>query len=449
MRTTELFCAGLAAGLLLTPMARADDGDAASSRALRRSPVVEAVEKAAPSVVSIGTKQLVQQRFWFGESRERIVPGALGSGVIVHPRGYVITNVHVINRAYEIYVKLTGAGEEETEIPAKLVAVEPEHDLALLRMEGPGPYPAANVGRSNDLMVGETVIAMGNPFGLGRTVSTGVVSAQRRSITVNDRTFDGLIQTDAAVNQGNSGGPLLNILGEWIGVNSAIYSLSGGSDGISFAIPVDTARDFLARSLQPRRVSDKWLGLEFEADARGGVKTSTVYPVGPAHDKDVPEGRHVVAVDGRTVDDLLALRLAVLDALPKGRVALRLDGADGPLDLAVTFDDLPTNELLWKHFGLECVEVTGEVADTEGYREGAGVMIDNLREGGPAERIGMKKGDLIQGFGPRTVRSLEDLLLVVQFGKPEGTYDVQLGRPVRNRMGATGLSQYNGRIIAE
>ena len=190
------------------------------------------------------------------------VPGALGSGVIVHPRGYVVTNAHVINQAAQISVKLTGLGEDE-EIPADLVAVDLEHDLALLRMRGEGPFQAAKFGSDHDLMVGETILAMGNPFGLGRTVTTGVISALSRDIRIRDQVFEGLIQTDAAVNQGNSGGALLNILGEWIGVNSAIFSLSGGSDGISFAIPVSTVRAFLVEAMRPRRVVGRWIGAEF------------------------------------------------------------------------------------------------------------------------------------------------------------------------------------------
>jgi serine protease Do len=288
-------------------VAHADPGDQdeARGRAARRTPVVEAVERAAPSVVSIGTTRLVRSGRWWDWDflQQREVPGALGSGVIVHPRGYVVTNAHVIHQAEQIAVKLTGRGDKK-EIPAELVAFDIDNDLALLKLEpAGGPYPAARFGRADDLMVGETIIAMGSPFGLGRTVTTGVVSALERDISIRDQVFENLIQTDAAVNQGNSGGALLNILGEWIGVNSAIYSLSGGSDGISFAIPIETVRTFLVSALRPRRQSANWIGVELREREGGGVEIGTVYAVGPGAKAGLRAGSRIISVGGRPADD--------------------------------------------------------------------------------------------------------------------------------------------------
>jgi len=235
----------------------------------------------------------------------------LGSGVIVHPSGYVVTNAHVINQADQILVKLTGSRESEPDIPATLIAADLGHDLALLRLEKPGPYPYVEFGRSDDLMLGETVIAIGNPFGLGRTVTTGIVSALDRTLDVRDAKFSGLIQTDAAVNRGNSGGPLLNIQGQWIGVNSAIYSPSGGSDGISFAIPVDAVRRFVVESLRPARVAGSWLGMKFGEREGGAVYVERVWPSSPAGEAGIVAGSRV-----RAAPDRLRTCFDVLDAAP-------------------------------------------------------------------------------------------------------------------------------------
>lgn len=442
----------LTAAAVLPSVARADGDPAADARRrLRRTPIVEAVEKARPSVVSIGTNQLVRRRFvfWGDERQTAIVPGGLGSGVIMHPRGYVITNLHVINQAYEIFVKLTGMGDDETEIPAKLVAVDQRHDLALLRMVPEGPYPAASMGRTDDLMVGETVIAMGNPYGIGQTVTTGVVSALDRTINIGGQEFAGLVQTDAAVNRGNSGGALLNILGDWVGVNSAIYSPSGGSDGISFAIPIETVRDFLADQLRPRRVSDSWLGIEFGRNEDGEPGIVTVFPVGPAARLDIPSQARIVAVDGVEVAELYELRLAVLDALPRGRVRLRVQSADGEKDFEVPFEALPTDRLLWSRLGLKVEAVRPPAAETEGYREGTGVVVADVRVGGPAERIGLRKGDLLSKLGPRPVASLDDVLLVVQYLNQGQTVPVGLGRQKRNRFNGVYLEEMEGSLVVE
>ena len=439
----------LAAAFVAAPLspARAQDGpDDAGRRRLRRTAVVEAVEKAAPTVVSIGTTRLDRQRYFDWSLRPQIsvqkVQG-LGSGVIVHPAGYVVTNAHVINQAYEILVDLPGHASGDG-IPAEVVAAELEHDLALLRLTRPGPYPAVRFGRSDDLMVGETVIAVGNPFGLGRTVSVGVVSAIDRSIEIQDQTFRNFIQTDAAVNQGNSGGPL-NILGDWIGVNSAIYSLSGGSEGISFAIPVDEVRDFLVRSLRPGRVARRWLGLDF-TERDGRVVVDQVDPQSPAERAGVERGSEVLAVEGQPCDGLLGACFTALEATPRGHVSLRLRTARGEKTVRVPYEEFPEDRLAWQHLGLRATVVDAAAGERTGYTPGAGLLVTETRDGGPADRTGLARGDLIIQVGDTKVLEPKDLLAALRQVTRGEAVEVKLLRPQGNR-GRFGT--WRARLVAD
>ena len=436
--TGLLAAAGVATSVtaaLPDAVAKTSPAERARKRALRRTPVVEAVEKAAPAVVSIGTTQLVRvRRFWEWDFLVEERPGALGSGVIVHPRGYVVTNAHVINQAAQIAVKLTGLGEE-TEIPAELIAVDLEHDLALLRMEKPGPYPAADFGDTSDLMVGETVVAMGSPFGLGRTVTTGVVSALRRDIRIRDQMFEGMVQTDAPVNQGNSGGALLNILGEWIGVNSAIYSRSGGSDGISFAIPIETVREFLVEAMRPRRIAKRWLGLEFGERADGAVEIARVYPVGPAAEKGLRPGMQVFDRRGIPETDLVDLTFRVLDAAAGDDFELRILTPEGSRPVTLRYEAPPTDRLTWQRLGVRVAEITSDVRERTGLPEGSGLLVSAVREGGPAERVGIRQGDVLVEVGSTRVRSLDRVMVDLQGTPAARLVDIKLVRPHRSRRG--------------
>jgi serine protease Do len=428
----SLALAGLAFAVgLPAPSAAADDAAPRAGRAVRRTPIVDAVEKAAPAVVSVGTTQIVKVRYW---DWDFLQPGmrdqeqhGLGSGVIVHPSGYVVTNAHVINQASKILVKLTGDREGEPEIPATLIAADLEHDLALLRLEKPGPYPTVEFGRSDDLMIGETVIAMGNPFGIGRTVTAGIISALDRTINVREASFRGLIQTDAAVNRGNSGGPLVNIQGEWIGVNSAIYSLSGGADGISFAIPVDVVRKFIVDSLRGARFGDSWLGMRFGAEKDGRLVVERVHPLGPAARAGVPVGARLP----RTVDPL-RFCFDLVDAARTGAFRFEVDrGRDGARSVELAFERIPTDDLVWRELGLRVAEVDEARSETTGWRVGAGLFVTEVRSGGPAERVGIERGDLLVMLGRRRLTAREDVLDVLLPAAAGDTQDVDLRRTVR------------------
>lgn len=426
-----------------------------TKRALRRTPVVEAVEKASPAVVLIGTKELVPVRYFdwdFLELRQKNEERkGLGSGVIVHPSGLVVTNAHVINRADQVVVRLTGVAKDAPEIPATILAVDLAHDLALVRLDRPGPYPTVTIGRADDLMPGESVIAIGSPFGFGSTVSTGIVSALDRSIDIRDRRFEGLIQTDAAVNQGNSGGALLNILGEWIGVNSAIYSLSGGADGISFAIPIETVNAFLSRSVQSGRVLGQWLGLDVATDDTGAVRVAAVYPVGPAADAKVPEGARIVEIGGRSLAAGAGLgdaTLAVVDASKNGAVDLTLETADGRRRIRVPFAAPPTERLAWQRLGIRATEVTPDVRAKTNYPAGSGILVTEVRDGSPAARVGLQPGDLLVAFGEQALTVEEDLLGFVQTAPKNEVTQVTLVRPERTRFGMR-LERYKAKLQVE
>src|SRR5213596_2169756 len=237
----------------------------------RRSLVVQAVEKASPAVVNVSTEQVVERRaspFPFPQDpffeeffRDFVDPRprrfkttSLGSGVIVAADGTIMTNVHVIERASRIHVTLA----DQREFDATLVGADADADIAILRVKAGDDLPHIPFGSSADLMIGETVIAIGNPFGLSHTVTTGVVSAVGRSLRDEDRTYTDFIQTDASINPGNSGGPLLDIKGELIGINTAIY---GKAQGIGFALPVDRAKRIVQELISHGAVEAPWIGV--------------------------------------------------------------------------------------------------------------------------------------------------------------------------------------------
>jgi serine protease Do len=284
-------------------------------------------------------------------------------------------------------------------------------------------------------MPGETVIAIGSPVGLGRTVTTGIVSALNRSMTIEEQTFEGLIQTDAAVNQGNSGGALLNVLGEWIGVNSAIASLSGGgSDGISFAIPMETVKAFLSRAIQTGRVTGRWAGFEFGDDPKGDVRIASVFPVGPAIREGVRQGSRVLEVDGRPVANAVFATFAMLDAAPRGQVEVTLGDGRERRSVKLSLEAPPTERLAWERIGLKAEEVTPELREQTGYPVGSGILVREVREDGPAARVGVEPGDLILLLGAQNLRESEDLLEVLQWSEKGAVAPLTLVRLVREQV---------------
>jgi serine protease Do len=434
-----------AVALVAAGAARADDPF------LRRTATVRVVEKVGPSVVNITTERVVRRsnpfsgpftqdpffdRFFrdFFEPRSPQTTQNLGSGVLIDAEGHVLTNEHVVSRADRIRVVLADGRELE----ANLIGADPNNDIAVLEVKSDERLPWIPTGGSNDLLVGEPVIAIGNPFGLSSTVTTGVVSALNRSIRSNQRVFHGFIQTDASINPGNSGGPLLNAEGSLIGINTAIYQ---GAEGIGFAIPIDVAERVVSELIAHGEVTPVWLGLEFQdldADlaralslppGSGGAVVNRVRDDSPASRGGLRRGDVVTVLEGRPVNSARGFFEMLQSVTPDQplELELRRDGAVRRLRLRA--ERIP--EALIGQLVEELLGVTLRV------REGGGFAVETVRAGSGAARIGIQPGDLLLAINGRRLlddetlrRSTLDLrgrdraLIVVQRGA--GRYHVTI-----------------------
>lgn len=309
-----------------------------------------AARAASPAVVSINTSKAVVSgaqsadpwfRFFFGDQAQSQPQTGLGSGVIVSPAGYVLTNNHVIEEADEIEVILND-GRKST---AKVIGTDPETDLAILKIELTD-LPVITLGNSDALEIGDQVLAIGNPFGVGQTVTSGIVSALGRT-QLGINTFENFIQTDAAINPGNSGGALVDINGHLMGINTAIYSRSGGSMGIGFAIPTSTARNVLDAIVRDGQVTRGWIGVEpqdlspelaesFGLKPGAGVVITGVLQNGPAAQAGIRPGDVITAVGGKTVTNVPQLLAAVAALQPGTASAVDVTRRDGNVQIQVT-----------------------------------------------------------------------------------------------------------------
>ncbi len=296
-------------GLLVLPFAvgqTVPDDDAVARRVARRTPVVEVVERAGPSVVNISTRVGVREnpfrrrnpifRDFFGRyARPRAQEESLGSGVIIHKAGLVLTNEHVVARATDITVTLA----DRRSLAADVIGADPDFDIAVLKIrDAPDDLPVIRIGGSSDIMVGETVVAIGNPFGLANTVTTGVVSALHRSVPAGERSYEDFVQTDAAINPGNSGGALLNVLGDLIGINTAIHA---DANGIGFAIPIDKAMAVVEEVLRYGEVRPAYVGLRVYFDGADGALVRSVDASSPAAEAGLLAGDRIVDLGGQQV----------------------------------------------------------------------------------------------------------------------------------------------------
>jgi len=319
----------------------------------------DAVGRATPSVVNIFTSKEVRaqrnpllndplfRRFFgdqFGDEVQRA--SSLGSGVIVSPAGYILTNHHVVEAADEIEVALS----DGKKLLAKVVGNDPETDLAVLRVDA-DKLPAITFGRSDKLRVGDVVLAIGNPFGVGQTVTSGIVSALGRS-GLHINTFENFIQTDAAINPGNSGGALVDARGNLVGINTAIYSRSGGSMGIGFAIPVSTAKMVLDQIIRSGAVTRGWIGVEVQeitpavaesfhlGDARGTI-IAGVLRGGPADRAGVKPGDLLTAINDAPVSDPQGMLNLVAGLQPGSTAKMQLQRRSQTLEVTLTVGRRP------------------------------------------------------------------------------------------------------------
>ncbi|MFH0954099.1 MAG: trypsin-like peptidase domain-containing protein [Verrucomicrobiota bacterium] len=390
----------------------------------RRTAVVEAVEKTLPSVVNLGTERLVKVRYTDPLRRFRgdlfdqffsdffaqpMAPGyrvahSLGSGVIIDPHGYILTNHHVIERASKIRVTLC----DESTYDAVLLAGDEMNDLALIKINPAKPLKAVEFAKDDDVMLGETVIALGNPFGLAQTVTVGVLSSKNREAKYEGQVlFRDILQTDAAVNPGSSGGPLLNIDGQLIGVNVAIYR---EAQNIGFAVPVARVRALLARWLAPKVLAKMVPGFEAEY-TNGAVRISQV------HEKLLPAGAElrlgdvVKAVGGQPVGDLYEMDRALLMYKAGDKLTVDIERGDQPVRADVVMAPLPKpdGKALAQHLlGLDFAErPTSEGAVRLGINKG--LPIAEVIGAGVAAKAGLRPGLLVTRINDYEISSLDDV----------------------------------------
>ncbi|MBK6686574.1 MAG: trypsin-like peptidase domain-containing protein [Deltaproteobacteria bacterium] len=381
------------ASLLVAQTPVQEPNDAVLAR--RRTPVVEVVESAGPAVVNIATEiggnPFARRRnedeapFFFG-GRGQPRNQSLGSGVIIDATGLVLTNEHVVSQASNITITLS----DRRTFEADVVGADPSFDIAVLKVRNaPKNLPSARLGTSEDLMPGETVVAIGNPFGLANTVTTGVVSALHRSIEARDRVYEDFIQTDAAINPGNSGGALLNILGELIGINTAIY---GSGQGIGFAIPITKAKAVIDEVLRYGEVRPVYSGLLVGGARDAGALVTGVRKGSPAEAAGLVPGDLIVDVGGQEVRTPRAYRHMERSLVPGGKAKITLLRGNERRSLTMTVSELSPEKAA--DLGRIRLGLTAQVARGQ-------LVITSVEPRSEAARVGIRKGDLLLAIGGR------------------------------------------------
>ncbi len=415
-------------------------------------------EKLLPSVVNIATTQMVDtqrseefEEFFkeFFERRgtpppqpERRRSNSLGSGFIIDSSGYIVTNNHVIAEADEISVRLA----DNTMLEAKLVGRDEKTDLALLKVETDKPLPAVAWGDSDKTRIGDWVVAIGNPFGLGGTVTAGIVSARQRDI--NSGPYDDFLQTDAAINRGNSGGPMFNLDGKVVGVNTAIFSPSGGSVGIGFAIPSTLAGNVIAQLRSHGEVRRGWLGVRIQTvtdelaeglrlDRTYGALVASITPGGPAEKAGIVQGDVVLRFDSREVSDMRKLPRMVAET-PIGKAVTVVVWRKGKkVTVKVNLGELEEEQIAKASLETGKIEeeTTGKISDLglalgqitpelrqrfELEEKTKGVVITEVDEGGSAADKGLRPGDVIVEVDQEEVSSPSEVAERVEKAKTDG-----------------------------
>jgi serine protease Do len=415
-----------------------------SDGANRRTPVVEAVEKVGPAVANISTERIVAQRHtdpffsgrselfreffenYFGAYEKEKIETPLGSGVIIDPEGYIVTNEHVTSVASKLLVSLSDGSQYE----AQLISTDPEMDLAVLKVEAGKPLPYVLLGTSSNLLIGETVVALGNPLGFENSVTTGVLSAVNRTITVPGKfgeiKYEGLLQTDALINPGNSGGPLVNIDGELIGINTAIVATA---QGIGFAIPVDKVRETLVKLFNFQEINKVWLGLQVK-ETPEGVTVTGLEEGSPAQKTGLQAGDVVTALDDRRITDVLEFEKYLLkkDAGDGLKVLVNRKGREKTFKVTLDKVPLPPAEKLAREkLGLEVQAFTPGIARELGldWLTG-GVLISGVEARSPAAEVGVEPGMVIISLGDYKTSSPEEMARLLDRVKSGERVDVGL-----------------------
>lgn len=392
-------------------------------RQRRRTPVVDVFEKCRDAVVNISTTRVEVVRYdrFFDDIFDMFEPPrtarrkvqSIGSGFVVHERGYIVTNAHVVARASDIKASFA----DGRTVPAQMVAVDQEHDLAILRIKADHPLKALTLGHSNDIMVGETVVAIGNPLGLQHTVTAGIVSALNRQLDFGpDVQYRGLIQTDAAINPGNSGGPLLNINAELIGINTAIR---GDAQNVGFAIAVDRLWELLPVMLDIQRRQRVRFGLKVTGSP---ARVVAVEPGSPAAATNLHPGDQIVRFGGQPVRNGIDFYVALLDERPGQTVALEYvrDGS-APQAARIKLETVPlpdSNALAHKLLGLGLRPFPDEIRRRYDLPEDLGLLVDQVDPRSPAARADIRVDDLIRSIDRIPIRDMQSLGLVLESVQP-------------------------------
>jgi len=402
-------------------------------------------KNASPSVVNISTVKVIKgrkeipspfgsedpfrdffERFFRDQMPKDFRQRSLGTGFIIDKDGFILTNNHVVEETEEIKVKLA----DGREFTAKIVGRDPKTDLALIRIEPKSPLEPLPLGDSDQLEVGDWVVAIGNPFGLGNTVTAGIVSAKYRQIGTGS--YDNFIQTDASINPGNSGGPLLNTAGEVVGINSAIFSQSGGSVGIGFAIPINMAKDLLPQ-LKKGKVIRGWLGVMIQKitpdlkdklglkDERGAL-VADVTAAGPADKAGIKRGDVIVSFDGKKVKESNDLPYIVAST-PVGKTAaveIIRKGQEKSLRVKIgQLEEEKPSQIVSEakpNLGMTVEQITPELARNFGLSEERGLVVVQVEENTPAAEAGMAPGDIIMEVEQVPLKDIE------QYNRTIGAY---------------------------
>ena len=397
------------------------------------------VEKLKPSVVNISTTNVISQRNPFPRSQRSPFRGndpfedffkrffgdnpqreykrqGLGSGFIMSEDGYVVTNNHVVQNAEDIQVIL----EDGTKYKAEIIGKDPKTDLAVLKVDPDEELEAVSLGDSDDLRIGDWVLAIGNPFGLGYTVTAGIVSAKGRSLGLG--AYDDFIQTDAPLNPGNSGGPLFNLAGEVVGVNTAIVARG---QGIGFAIPMNVAEFVIEQLKETGKVVRGWLGVYVQQvtpeiasglklNENEGVLVSDVTADSPAEEAGIKRGDVIVEFNGKTIEDVSDLTNLAAVAPPGSEVELKLIEDGDTKNITVKVGEFPDTEKkaaeeeVEKSLGLAVQEITPNIARRFNLGKEKGVIIAQVDRGSEAEAAGLRAGDVILEINQKAIESIED-----------------------------------------
>lgn len=394
-------------------------------------------EKLRPTVVNINTTTVVKQRppmggrpspfgekdpfrdfwekFFGGQLPEGYETKSLGSGVLIHKEGYILTNNHVVENAKEITVTLFNGQD----YPATVVGRDKKTDLALIKIEVKEALSSAPLGDSDRLKVGEWVMAIGNPFGLAETVTTGIVSAKGRVIGAGP--YDDFIQTDASINPGNSGGPLFNFYGEVVGINTAIVA---AGQGIGFAIPINMAKEIIPQLKEKGRVTRGWLGVgiqritsqlakSFGLSEEEGALVSQVFKSSPAERGGLKQGDVILEFAEKKIKEFGDLSRIVASTPVGSKVTVKIFREGKALSLQVTVSEMkeemeapeaPSK----KPLGLSVQNITPEIARSLGLEETAGVVVTRVEPGSPAAKAGIARGDVIQEVNRQAVSNVDE-----------------------------------------